>query len=97
VPIGCSGLGTSELLVVKETAQLPARPDADVALYVIAGDGTLRLAEKDQAISPGWFSIVPRGSSSTVVHRGRTSATILLSVVSGPPCVATGTEAARRE
>jgi hypothetical protein len=97
VPIGCSGLGTSELLVIKETAQLPARPDADVALYVIAGEGTLRLAEKDQSIAPGWFSIVPRGSASSIVHKGRTSATILLSVVSGPACSAAGTEAARRE
>jgi len=62
-----------------------ARADSDATLYVVAGEVTLQLAGKDQDMSPGWFSIVPRGTKYTVTRKGRNPA-ILLSVISGPPC-----------
>lgn len=85
VPIGCSGQGNAELLVVRDSAQFPARADADATIYVVAGEVTLQLAGKDQDLSPGWFSIVPRGSSHGVSRKGKNPA-ILLSIASGPTC-----------
>jgi mannose-6-phosphate isomerase-like protein (cupin superfamily) len=85
VPIGCSGQGNAELLVVRDSAQFPARADADSTLYVVAGEVTLQLAGKEQDLAPGWFSIVPRGSSHSVSRKGKNPA-ILLLIASGPAC-----------
>jgi len=85
VPIGCSGQGTAELLVVRDSAQFPARADTDATLYVVAGEVTLQLGGKDQDMAPGWFSIVPRGSSHSVARKGKNPA-ILLLIASGPTC-----------
>ena len=85
VPVGCSGVSRSQLLVVRDTLAGDARPDADDMLYVIAGEASITLAGKTQNITSGWFSIVPRGTSRTVVRRGK-NPLILLSMVSGPSC-----------
>jgi mannose-6-phosphate isomerase-like protein (cupin superfamily) len=85
VAIGCSGQGNAELLVVRDSSQFGARADSDATLYVVAGEVTLQLAGKDQDMSPGWFSIVPRGSSHSLARKGKNPA-ILLLVTSGPTC-----------
>ena len=87
VAVGCSGLNRSQLLVVREATRPAARPDVDEALYLIAGEATLTLGGKDQAITPGWFSLVPRGSTYGIAKKGRNPA-VLLSVVAGVPCSA---------
>lgn len=89
VPIGCSGQSNAQLRIVRESLQSPAQPDSDDMLYVIAGEGTLAMAGKSQPITPGWFSVVPRGSTATVTRKGR-NPIILLSVLGGPICGAAG-------
>jgi hypothetical protein len=89
VPIGCSGLSRAQLLVVRESLPATSTDDADTMLYVIAGEGSLAVADKTQTISSGWFSLVPRGTTRTVTRRGR-NPLLLLSIVDGPPCVAAG-------
>jgi quercetin dioxygenase-like cupin family protein len=85
VSIGCSGLSNAQLVVVRETQQVPVRNDADEMLYVVAGEATLQLAGKEQAIAAGWFSVVPRGMAHALMRKGR-NPTILLSIVGGHPC-----------
>lgn len=85
VPIGCSGLSSAQLIVVREARQTPPRPDVDEMLYVVAGEAMLNLAGKDQAIASGWFSVVPRGMAHVVTRRGR-NPVVLLSIVEGQPC-----------
>jgi mannose-6-phosphate isomerase-like protein (cupin superfamily) len=84
-PIGCSGVATARLLQVREPLSAPSRAEADEMLYVVAGDATLRLGEGVQSVTPGWFSIVPRGTEYLLTRRGR-NPVILLSVVAGQPC-----------
>jgi hypothetical protein len=85
VPIGCSGLSRTQLLVVRETHTSPVRPDEDEMLYLVAGEATLKLGDREQSVAPGSFSIVPRGTTRSVTRKGRNPA-ILLSTVSGQPC-----------
>jgi mannose-6-phosphate isomerase-like protein (cupin superfamily) len=87
IPIGCSGLSRTELVILREALTNVTHADADEMLYLVAGEATLRMNEKDAPLTPGWFSIVPRGSGHTVTRRGRNPA-ILLSIVSGEPCSA---------
>jgi hypothetical protein len=85
VSIGCSGVSRTQLLIVRETHTSGIRPDEDEMLYLVAGEATLKLGDKDLPITPGWFSIIPRGTPRSVTRRGRNPA-ILLSTVSGQPC-----------
>ncbi len=85
VPVGCSGLSRSELLVVRDSKPATTMPDADESFYLIAGEATINVGGKDQALTPGWFSLVPRGTSYSVTRKGRNPA-ILLMVTAGPRC-----------
>lgn len=90
VPVGCSGLDNTQLLVLRETLNAPANAGADVMYYVVAGEAMLTLDGRDQAITSGWFVIVPRGSPHTIAKRGRNPA-IILTITGGRPC-ASGTK-----
>lgn len=90
VPLGCSGVNRSELLIVRETTGPFSRLDVDQSFYLIAGEGTLTLAGREQPMIPGWFGLVPRGSSYSLTRKGRNPA-VLLAVTAGVPCNAAST------
>ena len=83
--IGCSVSTASQLILVRETLASHTHADADEMLYLVAGDATLKIADKDTQASAGWFAIVPRGSTHSLTKRGR-NAPIFLSIRSGQPC-----------
>lgn len=89
VPIGCSGLDNTEMIVLRETLNAPANPNVDEMIYVVAGEALLSLGGRDQAISSGWYALVPRGTPHTLAKRGRNPA-ILLTTMGGQPCAASG-------
>ena len=62
-PIGCSGASLSRLIVLRDAIPSGANNDAEETLYLVAGEATLTLGGKEQPITPGWFTIVPRGTS----------------------------------
>jgi len=91
VPVACSGLDTTEMIVLRETLNVQPNPNADVMLYVVAGEAMLTLGGRDQAITSGWYAMVPRGAAHVLTRRGRNPA-ILLSTVGGQPCTASGSQ-----
>jgi hypothetical protein len=84
-PIGCSGLANTWLWQVREPWPDRQHPDADAMLYVVAGEGALRLGNADVPVSAGTFTQVPRGTPYSVTRRGRNPLIILATVV-GEPC-----------
>jgi mannose-6-phosphate isomerase-like protein (cupin superfamily) len=85
VPVACSGLDNTQMLVLRETWTAPASADVDQMLYVVAGEALLSLGGHEQAITSGWFSLVPRGMALTLTRRGR-NPVILLATTGGQPC-----------
>ena len=83
--IGCSVATASQLVLIRETLASHSHADADEMVYLVAGDATLKIGDKDTPISAGWFGIVPRGSTHSIAKRGR-NAPIILSIRSGQPC-----------
>ncbi|HYN07680.1 MAG TPA: carboxypeptidase regulatory-like domain-containing protein [Vicinamibacterales bacterium] len=83
--LGCSGATASRLIRVRESLASHTHADADEMLYIVAGDATLKLGDKEQNIAPGWFSVVPRGMAHTITRRGR-NPLLILSSISGPAC-----------
>ena len=84
--LGCSGATSAKLIRLSKDG-LPAHThaDADEMLYIIAGNATLTVGGKDQAIGPGWLGIVPRGTAHAIVRPGNRPL-LVLSIQSGPPC-----------
>lgn len=84
-PISCSGAAEARLIQVREPVTVHSHREADEMLYVVAGEATLKIGEVEQRISPGWFSMVPRGTTHSLIRKGR-NPVILLSMLSGQPC-----------
>jgi mannose-6-phosphate isomerase-like protein (cupin superfamily) len=83
--LGCTPTGTATLLQLREAWLSHTHDDADEWLYVVAGEGTLRIGTSDQRVAAGTFSLVPHTVSHAVLPSGR-NPLIVISVLSGPAC-----------
>lgn len=83
--LGCTASAKTTLVQVRD--DLPARTlaDTDEVIYVVAGEGTLRLGSQDVALKATTLAVVPRGVARGITRRGR-NPLIFVSVLSGPPC-----------
>jgi mannose-6-phosphate isomerase-like protein (cupin superfamily) len=85
VPVGCSGLDNTQMVVLRENMNAPSNPNLDQMLYVVAGEVMLSLGGREQPLSSGWFALVPRGMAHALTRRGRNPAIILVTA-GGQPC-----------
>jgi Carboxypeptidase regulatory-like domain len=84
-PVACSGLAQNVLWQIREPWENRQNDTADTMLYVIGGEGTLRLDGRDSALQAGHFASIPRGSSYSLLRRGRNPLIVLATLV-GEPC-----------
>lgn len=83
--LGCTSTSTATLHQLREAWLNHAHDDADEWIYVVAGEGILRIGASDQRVLAGTFSLVPHTVSHAVLPQGR-NPLIVISVLSGPPC-----------
>lgn len=83
--VGCSGTGQALLWQVREPWNGRQHASADGMIYVVAGDGTIRIGDRDHAVTNGSFAVIPRGTSYSISRRGR-NPVIILAVLAGAPC-----------
>lgn len=83
--VGCSGAAQSWLWQVREPWQDRKHDDAELMVYVVGGDGTLRMDGHDIPIAAGSFAVIPRATAYGLTRRGR-NPLIMLATLSGPPC-----------
>jgi mannose-6-phosphate isomerase-like protein (cupin superfamily) len=83
--IGCTGYSTTRLLQVRDPWNDRSNENADETLYVVAGEATVRLGGVDRQLAPGGLVVVPRGTTHSLMRRGR-NPVMLVSVLSGPAC-----------
>jgi len=84
-PVACSGLAQNVLWQIREPWENRQNDNADTMIYVIGGEGTLRLDGRDMNMQAGHFAAVPRGSSYSLLRRGRNPLIVLATLV-GEPC-----------
>jgi len=85
--IGCSGVEQALLWQVREPWNGRQHDAADGMLYVVGGEGRMKLGEKEYNISAGAFILVPRGMSYSLSRNGK-NPLIVLAVLAGAPCAA---------
>jgi hypothetical protein len=83
--LGCSGMGQALLWQVRDPWTGRQHDEADGMIYVIAGEGSLRLGDRDVRVTNGSFAVVPRGTAYGFTRSGR-NPLIVLAVLSGAPC-----------
>jgi mannose-6-phosphate isomerase-like protein (cupin superfamily) len=83
--LGCTASARTMLVQLRDNSPEQATNDADEVLYVIAGEGTLRLGNRDVPVQSSSVAVVPRGTARGLMRKGR-NPLIVLSVISGPPC-----------
>ncbi len=83
--IGCSGVGQALLWQIRDPWNGRQHQSADGMIYVVGGEGRLRLAEREFTVSAGAFAVVPRGTTYNLSRSGR-NPLIVLAILAGAPC-----------
>jgi mannose-6-phosphate isomerase-like protein (cupin superfamily) len=83
--VSCSANTRSTLLQLNQDQPQRLYENAESLLYVIAGEGALRVNDKETRMVAGSFAAIPRDTPFVVARRGR-NPVIFLSVLSGEPC-----------
>jgi mannose-6-phosphate isomerase-like protein (cupin superfamily) len=83
--LGCTASATAVLIQLRDPLAEHTHADSDEFLYVVAGEGTHRVAGKETPLAPATLAIVPRGKPHSLARKGR-SPLIAVSILSGPPC-----------
>ena len=91
--LACTTTGGATLIQLREALLNRSRADADEWIYVVAGEGTLRIANADQRLAAGTFALIPHTISNAIVPGGRTPL-IFLSLLSGAGNCASATAGA---
>jgi hypothetical protein len=86
-PLGCTASAKTTMVQVNNAMPERALADADEAILVVYGEGTVRLGNRDVSVSSKALSlvVVPRGTVRGITRKGR-NPLIFVSVLSGPPC-----------
>jgi mannose-6-phosphate isomerase-like protein (cupin superfamily) len=83
--LGCTETGTATLHQLRDSWTAHTHDTAEEWIYVVAGEGILRIGTADQKLQAGTFSLVPHTVSHALVPQGR-NPLIVISMLSGPPC-----------
>jgi mannose-6-phosphate isomerase-like protein (cupin superfamily) len=60
-PLGCGTGGSSTLIQINDAIATHAHDDADEFVYVIAGQGSANLRDRQEPLGPGVYLMIPRG------------------------------------
>jgi mannose-6-phosphate isomerase-like protein (cupin superfamily) len=93
--LGCSGLLESDLLQLRDPMPEKSHDNYDETLYVVAGQGTIKLAGRESNLEPASFVVVPRGTAYSLSRRG-SKPLILISTYAGEPCAGGSGSAAQK-
>lgn len=83
--VSCSGVAQTVLWQVREPWDNRQHETADTLLYVVGGEGTLRLDGRETPLEAGVFAQVPRGTTYSLTRRGRNPVIVLATLV-GDAC-----------
>jgi len=83
--LACTPEATTRLLQLREPISEHKHADLDELLYIVAGDGAVKLGDQTTVVGPGSLAVVPRGVAHAFERRGK-NPLIVLSMLAGAPC-----------
>jgi mannose-6-phosphate isomerase-like protein (cupin superfamily) len=82
---GCTASATTAMVQTNESPGERTRADADETIYVVAGEGTLRMGGREHVLNASSLVTIPRGTTHTITRRG-SRPLMFVSTISGPAC-----------
>lgn len=83
--VSCSGNTRTMLVQLNQPQATRVYEGAESLYYVVAGEGTVTIDDRDVPVEAGGYMSVPRGTAHSFARRGRRPL-ILLAVLSGEAC-----------
>jgi len=83
--VACSGNTRTTLVQLNQNQPDRLHESAEVSYYVVAGEGAVRINDRETALTASSFVSLPRGTLHSLVRRGRRPF-ILIATLSGTPC-----------
>jgi hypothetical protein len=83
--LACKPLETVRLLQMRDNLALHVHDRADEIIYVVAGEGAVRIGEDENAIRAGSLVVVPSGNGHSIQRRGK-NPLIVVSTLVGSAC-----------
>jgi hypothetical protein len=83
--LACKPLETVRLLQMREAVARHVHERADEVVYVVAGEGAVRIGEETVAVRAGSLVVVPHGSGHAFERRGK-NPLIVMSTLVGAAC-----------
>ena len=94
--LGCTAAATTRLLQLRDPLAQHAHADSDEIVYVVAGDGAIRIRNESTVVGAGSLTVIPRGAPHAIERRGK-NPLIVVSTLAGAPCrAAAATQRATR-
>ncbi|HEX7139594.1 MAG TPA: cupin domain-containing protein [Vicinamibacterales bacterium] len=85
--LACKPAEIVRLLQLRDNVAEHVHDKVDEVLYVVAGEGSVRIGDQTITMKPGSLAVVPLGTAHAVERRGK-NPLILLSTLSGATCPA---------
>ena len=86
--IACSDAGAARILQVREPLKNQQNDSSDQLLYVVAGEGTVRVKNESYKVDGASFVVIPRGVPYSI-ERATRNPVISMTVALGAPCTDT--------
>lgn len=83
--LGCTPTGMATLHQLRDAWLSHTHDTADEWIYVVAGEGAMRIGGNEHKVQAGTFTLVPYTVAHALIPQGR-NPLILISILSGPPC-----------
>ena len=83
--IACKPLETVRVLQMREAVARHVHDRVDEVIYVVAGEGAIRIGDETVALHPGSLIVVPHGSGHAFERRGK-NPLVVLSTLTGTAC-----------
>lgn len=83
--ITCATGGDAQLLQLNDALAEHTHAEADEFIYVIAGQGAVRIGDKVEALGPAVFVMIPRGSAHVITPAAK-KPLVMLSLRAGEQC-----------
>jgi mannose-6-phosphate isomerase-like protein (cupin superfamily) len=83
--LGCTAGATTRLLQLRDPLAVHTHANLDEILYVVAGEGAVRMRDLDTVIGAGSLTVIPRGLPHAVERRGK-NPLVVISTLAGAPC-----------
>jgi len=83
--LACKPAETVRLLQLRDGVAEHVHDKVDEVLYVVAGDGAVRVGSQTMAVRAGSLAVVPQGVAHAIERRGK-NPLVVVSTLSGGPC-----------